>query len=81
MAVPTNGFNTVCLLFYSGTAVNKRITKQQRNDQNSYMATLSTLLPFQEDSTMMKDKVSVLRLTSAYLKFQKFLQDGTYTLK
>ena len=30
---------------------------------------------------MMKDKVSVLRLTGAYLKLQKFLQDGTYALK
>ena len=40
------------------------------------MATLGTLLPFPEDSALTKDKISVIRLTSAYLKFQKFLQDG-----
>ena len=79
-AVPTN-FNTVCLLFYSGKTISNRTKKQRRNDQNLHMATLSTLLPFHEDSTMMKDKVSVLRLTGAYLKLQKFLQDGTYALK
>ena len=56
----------------------KRTTNQRRSDQNSQMATLGTLLPFPEDSTLTKDKISVIRLTSAYLKFQKFLQDGTY---
>ena len=40
------------------------------------MATLGTLLPFPEDSALTKDKISVIRLTGAYLKFQKFLQDG-----
>ena len=75
--LPTN-FNTVCLLFYSGTTLGKRTTNQRRSDQNLHVATLGTLLPFHEDSTMMKDKISVLRLTGAYLKFQKFLQDGKY---
>ena len=64
------------LCFYSGTTLGKRTTNQRRNDQNSQMTTLGTLLPFPEDSALTKDKISVIRLTSAYLKFQKFLKDG-----
>ena len=63
--------------FSGRTTLGKRsATSQRRNDQNSEMATLGTLLPFPEDSALTKDKISVVRLTSAYLKFQKFLQDG-----
>jgi len=54
----------------------KRTTTEQRNDQNAQMAVLGTLLPFPEDSALTKDKISVIRLTSTYLKFQKFLQEG-----
>ena len=68
--------NSPYLLSHSGTTLGKRTTNQRRSDQNSQMATLGTLLPFPEDSALTKDKISVIRLTSAYLKFQKFLQDG-----
>ena len=64
--------------FCSGTTLGKRSTNQRRDDQNLQMATLGTLLPFPEDSALAKDKISVIRLTGAYLKFQKFLQDGMY---
>ena len=64
--------------FYSGTALGKRSTNQRRDNQNSLMTTLSTLLPFPKENALMKDKISVIRLTGAYLKFQKFLQDGMY---
>ena len=67
-----------CLLLYSGTTLGKRTTNQRRSDQNLQMAILGTMLPFPEDSALTKDKISVLRLTGAYLKFQKFLQDGMY---
>ena len=66
----------MCLVPYSGSKLGKRTTNQRRNDQNLEMATLGTLLPFPEDSALTKDKISVIRLTGAYLKFQKFLQDG-----
>ena len=68
--------NFLYLLLCSGTTLGKRSTNQRRDDQNSQVATLGTLLPFPEDSALTKDKISVIRLTSAYLKFQKFLQDG-----
>jgi len=42
------------------------------------MTALCTLLPFPKENPLMKDKISVIRLTGAYLKFQKFLQDGKY---
>jgi len=64
--------------FYSGTTLGKRTKAQQRNDQNSQMATLGTLLPFPEDSAQSQDRISVIRLTGAYLKFQKFLQESMY---
>ena len=70
---------TQYLLSYSGATLGKRTTNQRRSDQNSQMATLGTLLPFPEDSALTKDKISVIRLTGAYLKFQKFLQDGMQT--
>ena len=64
------------IVYCSGATLGKRTTNQRRNDQNSQMDTLGTLLPFPEDSALTKDKISVIRLTSAYLKFQKFLNDG-----
>jgi len=65
--------------FYSGDSgkrLGKRTTTERRNDQNTQMSELGMLLPFPADSALTKDKISVIRLTSTYLKFQKFLQDG-----
>ncbi|XP_064394272.1 circadian locomoter output cycles protein kaput-like [Halichondria panicea] len=73
----------------------KQTAKKRRRNQNTEIEELSALLPIKQQATIANgilargrtqaiDKISVLRLTSAYLKFQKFLEKdnengGTHT--
>ena len=63
----------------------KNTARKRRRNQNSEIDELAALLPIKQPSTLGNgvvargrnqsiDKISVLRLTSAYLKFQKYME-------
>ena len=69
------------LYFVSSSEVRKsqKTAYKRRRDQNAEISELEALLPWSQ--TQVKnagiDKISVLRLTSAYIKFKDFWQSGS----
>ena len=61
---------------FSRNAGTKRTTAMRRQDENSELTELSAILPMVRNSSSV-DKISVVRLTTAYLKFRMFLHEGT----
>ena len=57
----------------------KRTTAVRRQDENSELNQLASLLPIDKNKSSV-DKISVLRLTAAYVKFRKFLSEGEIDL-
>ncbi len=71
---------------HSAETKQKQTAKKRRRNQNTEIDELATLLPIKQQATIANgilakgrtqsiDKLSVLRLTTAYLKFQKFLKN------
>ena len=53
----------------------KRTTAMRRQDENAELTELASALPVGKNSSSV-DKISVVRLTTAYLKFRNFLSEG-----
>lgn len=65
----------LCQLSRSGNGGTKRTTAMRRQDENAELTELATVLPVGKNNSSV-DKISVVRLTTAYLKFRNFLSEG-----
>ena len=54
----------------------KLTARKRRRNQNDEIEELAELLTFKPDTGKTLDKISVLRLTSSYIKFQNFMKSG-----
>ena len=54
----------------------KYSAQKRRCNENYEIEKLGELLPFTADDGKTYDKISVLRLTSSYIKFQNFMKSG-----
>ena len=53
----------------------QKASYRRRKDQNTEISELEAMLPWSQKGSGI-DKISVLRLTTAYMKFQSFWQEG-----
>ena len=54
----------------------KKTARKRRRNQNDEIEELGELLPFQPENGKNVDKISILRLTTSYLRFQNFMSAG-----
>ena len=67
-----------CLLYSAGESSERQNTtaRKRRRNQNVEIDELGELLPFKPDNGKSLDKLSILRLTTSFMKFQNFMSSG-----
>ena len=66
------------MYFFFRTAAKKRTALTNRQNENSALIELSSMLPIGHQSSSV-DELSVLRFTIAYVKLKMFLHEGIHT--